>query len=67
MRDPPEDREVSHRRQQEAREDDRLAADPVGQPPKMMKNGVPINSASAIMICAVVAGTFKVCVRKNSA
>ncbi len=35
--------------------------------PKKMKNGVPITSAPAISRLAVVASTFSVCVRKNSA
>jgi hypothetical protein len=35
--------------------------------PNRMKKGVPIKSATAIRICAVTAGTFSVCVRKNKA
>ena len=35
--------------------------------PKKMKNGVPIANATAIMICAVMASTFSVWVRKNNA
>ncbi len=35
--------------------------------PNRMKQGVPIASAIAIMICAVTPGTFSVWVRKNSA
>ena len=36
--------------------------------PKRMKNGVPSSERRcAIMICALTAGTFSVCVRKNSA
>jgi len=35
--------------------------------PNRMKNGVPSASAIAIMILAVTAGTFRVCVRKKSA
>lgn len=35
--------------------------------PKITKNGVPISSAIAIMMLAVLASTFSVCVRKNSA
>src|SRR6476620_1955987 len=35
--------------------------------PNRMKHGVPIASEIAIMICASVAGTLMVCVRKNSA
>src|SRR5215467_1651054 len=35
--------------------------------PNRMKQGVAMASAIAIMICALVLGTFKVCVRKNNA
>ena len=35
--------------------------------PNTTKNGVPISSARAIMMLAVLASTFSVCVRKNSA
>ena len=35
--------------------------------PKITKKGVPIRSAIAIMMLAVLASTFSVCVRKNSA
>ena len=35
--------------------------------PNTMKNGVPINSDSAISVYAVAPSNFKVMVRKNSA
>ena len=35
--------------------------------PKKTKNGVPISSATAIMMLAVAPSTLSVCVRKNSA
>ena len=34
--------------------------------PKKRKNGVPISSATAIMMLALLPSTFSVCVRKNS-
>ena len=62
-----EQREVRACGDQQAGHDDRLAADAIRQRAKENEEtGVPIRSATAIMMLALLPSTLSVCVRKNS-